>query len=137
MRPFPLLFVSAWALLACGGPTMAPYSPGQRDSSASGQALFEAAEGTLLDHGYLIGDKEAGKKLVTKERTLLGGPVEQDEFKYTFTVEVGGGKVKMSLGCTVGTKGGDFVPCGEDAPEKLIREQSQMLDQITREAEGG
>ncbi len=116
---------------------MAPYTPLDQSTELDKGKLLEAAEGTLLDRGYLVADKDAAAgKIVTKERTMLGSQIAQEKFKYVWTVEVGGGHVKIQIGCKQ-AKAEEISSCGDEVPEKLVKEQQEIADQIVREAEGG
>ncbi|MCA9598352.1 MAG: hypothetical protein KC776_33800 [Myxococcales bacterium] len=136
MRRVGSALVFSLVLAACTGPKMAPYSPTDRSTELSSEKLLPAAEGTLLDRGYLIDEKdEASGKIVTKERTLLGSQIAQEKFKYLWTVETSGGHLKIQIGCRK-SNADEIVSCGDEVPEKLVKEQKEIVEQILTEAGG-
>jgi uncharacterized lipoprotein len=129
---FPLLW--ALALAACMATRMSPYTPAEKATDAAPERLYAAAEGVLLDRGFLIAERnpEAGT-LKTEQRTLVGDEVFRSEFRYAISVETRGGKLKVAMSCSRGDKSAP-ESCGDDRPEKLVLEQERLVDAILAEA---
>lgn len=124
----------SFALAACGGPPMAAYSPGEKNSDLPADKLYAAAEGALLDHGYLIEKRDpSGFRLETQKRTMAGSEIKQDKYEYSWIVETGGGKLKIRLECRRAS-GADSEDCGAERPEKLVKQQEQLIEEILSEA---
>ncbi len=121
--------------VACVGPATAAYSPAERSSEASMDRLYRAGEGALLEHGYLIAvrDPENGR-LETEPRTLAGSGMSGNKFRYAWTLEVGDGRVALSLRCAQ-EPDAELSPCAE-APERIVNEQPRILDHVLEEATG-
>jgi hypothetical protein len=128
------LLVLAALLAACGGPPMAPYSPVQKETNVSPQKLYAAAEGALLDQGYLIAKRDPdGLRLETEKRALLGSEITKDKYEYVWIVETAGGTLKIRLECRLSSeRAGE--ECGDERPEKLVKQQQRLVDQILSEA---
>ena len=131
MRPV----IALGALLAgCGGPAMAAYTPAEKKTDLAPDALYAAAEGALLDAGYLIETRDpAGHRLETQERTMAGSEIKQDKYRYRWTVETAGGTLKLRVSCER-VSGDDGEDCGGERPEKLVKEQDRLIEQIVSEA---
>jgi hypothetical protein len=126
--------MAAFILAGCTGPAMAPYSPAERRTELAPEKLYAAAEGALLDGGYLIKERDpAGHRLETEPRTLLGSEIDKDKYRYWWIVETGGGTLKLRLSCQH-VEGDETEDCGDERPEKLVREQDELLDAIVGEA---
>jgi len=124
-------------IAACGGPRLVPYTPLEKKTDLDGKKLYEAAEGTLLDRGYLIEKRdEAGLTLVTEPRTILGSDIGQNKFKYAFTVKTVGGTLRIDLKCREAGGLGEPVDCDKETPEKVVQEQSAIAEQAINEAKG-
>lgn len=125
------------ALIACSATRQSPYAPVERETDAPQSRLFEAAEGALLENGFLIDrrDPEAGT-LQTQQRTLLGDEVFRTEFRYAFKVGTRDGKLTVEMSCSQGDKSAP-EPCGSERPEKLVKVQARLVEAILAEAESG
>lgn len=129
--------LAALVLASCTGPAMAPYSPGERQTEIAPDELYRAAEGALLDAGYLIEIRDAAAhRLKTEPRTLLGSEIDKDKYRYAWVVETSGGKLRLWLHCEH-VEGDEHWDCGDERPAKLVREQDTLLDAIVKEAGGG
>lgn len=127
----PLLVV----LGSCGGPRLVPYTPLEKQTDLDGKKLYDAAEGTLLDRGYLIEQRnEAELTIVTEPRTLLGSDIGKNKFKYVFKVQTGGGKLRIGLVCQESGGLGDPADCSKETPEKIVQEQNTIAEQAIQEA---
>lgn len=133
-----ILFALALVTLAaCGRPKFVPYTPLEEKTDIEQKKLFDAAEGALLDKGYLIQKKdEAGFELLTKPRTLTGSEMTDTKYKYVWQVDTSGGTLKIKLQCQETSKDNEPIDCGKEAPEKIVKEQQAIRDQALREARG-
>jgi hypothetical protein len=123
-------------VVACGGQPMAPYSPVEKNTDLSPRTLYAAAEGTLLDQGYLIARRDPERlRLETQKRTLLGSEIRKDKFEYVWIVETAGGTLRIRLECQR-TSGAQSEDCGDERPERLVKQQNQLVDLILAEARG-
>jgi hypothetical protein len=121
-------------LAGCTGPNTAPYTPVEKKTDHSAETLYQAAEGALLDAGYLIETRDPqGFKLKTQERTLLGSEIKKDKYKYVWVVETGGGKLAIRMECSR-EAGEEREDCGAERPEKLVNEQDKLVTAILAEA---
>lgn len=135
MRVF--LFCLALGAAGCGGPRFVNYTPHEQKTGLDAKKLYDAAEGTLLDRGYLIAERdEAHFRLVTEPRTLLGSEIGKSKFRYTWTVETGSGTLKIKLACREAGGLGDPAECNQQAPEKIVAEQGEIATRAVREAKG-
>lgn len=124
-------------LAACGRPKLVPYTPLEEKTEIEEKKLFDAAEGALLDKGYLIQKKdEAGFELLTKPRTLTGSEMTDTKYKYVWKVSTAGGTLKIALQCQETSKTSEPVDCGTETPEKIAKEQQAIRDQALSEARG-
>lgn len=132
-RLFWTLMISL-VLAGCMATRMSPYAPAEKTTDAAPERLYAAAEGVLLDRGFLIAERnpEAGT-LKTEQRTLIGDEVFRSEFRYSISVETRGGKLKMVMSCSRGDKSAP-ESCGDDRPEKLVLEQERLVEAILAEA---
>ncbi|MBI3205278.1 MAG: hypothetical protein HYZ29_27305 [Myxococcales bacterium] len=132
-----LFFCLALAATGCGGPRFVNYTPHQQKTGLDPKKLYDAAEGTLLDRGYLIAERdEAHFRLVTEPRTLLGSEIGKSKFRYAWTVESASGTLKITLACKEAGGLGDPADCNQQAPEKIVAEQDAIASQAVREAKG-
>jgi hypothetical protein len=135
MRSFLALVGFTLALAACGGPRLSPYTPLEKKSELQPKVLYDAAEGVLLDRGYLIDKRDpAGFELRTQPRTLLGSQIAQNKYKYVWSVHTGGGSIRIELSCKEASGSGDASDCGAEVPAKLVAEQRAIYDQTVDEA---
>lgn len=132
------LFAAAVLLLAaCSGARFVPYVPLEKKTDLDAKKLYDAAEGTLLDRGYLIDKRdEATLTLVTEPRTMLGSDISQNKFKYVWKVQTSGGTLRIELKCKEAGGLGDPVDCDKETPEKIVLEQDAIAEQAMREAKG-
>lgn len=138
MRP-PFAWVGALAVLAaCTGPRLVAYTPLEKKTELEEKKLYDAAEGTLLDRGYLLETRdEKAFRLQTRPRTLLGSQISQSKYKYVWIVETAGGTLKIQLKCAEAGRGGaEVLDCGKETPEKIAREQLIIAEQAIQEAKG-
>ncbi len=134
---FAMILAALLVLGACTGPRLAPYSPIDQKTDVDSKKLYDAAEGMLLDSGFLIETRdEAGLKLTTQPRTMLGSAIANDKYKYVFVVETSGGKLSIQLKCKAASASGATEDCGEEVPEKLVKDQRKLADSILEEAKG-
>lgn len=129
-------FIIAGLLLAvgCTGPRLVAYSPLDEKTDLDEKKLYDAAEGVLLDKGFLIQTRdEAGHRLETEPRTMLGSEIAKNKFKYVFIVQIGSGKLHIELKCKDAGSGED---CGKEVPEKMVKDQRMIADGILSEAGG-
>ncbi|MBK7586685.1 MAG: hypothetical protein IPI67_41675 [Myxococcales bacterium] len=125
------------ALGACSGTRFVPYTPLEKKTDIEAKKLYDAAEGTLLDRGYLIEKRDpAGLTLVTEPRTLLGSEIGQNKFRYVWKVQTNGGTLSINLSCQEAGGLGDPSKCDKDAPEKIVQEQAGIAEQVLKEAKG-
>ncbi len=126
----------ALAVAACVTTRLSPYAPVEKKTDASPERLYEAAEGTLLDRGFLIAERkpEVGT-LKTEQRTMLGEEVFRSEYRYAFSIDTRGGKLLVEMSCSRGDKSSP-EPCGAERPEKLVLEQARLVEAILAEATG-
>jgi hypothetical protein len=130
------LLALAAIVAACGGQPMAPYSPAEKRTELSAQKLYSAAEGALLDQGNSIAKADPQNfRLETKKRALLGSEISKHKYEYVWIVETAGGTIRIRLECRSGTASGG-EDCGDERPEKLVKQQARLLDQILTEAGG-
>jgi hypothetical protein len=130
-----LLVSVGLALAACVGPRFVGYSPLEQKTGLDAKKLYDAAEGTLLDRGYLIEKRdETGFELVTEPRTLLGSEIGKSKFRYVWTVKTADGTLRIKLACREAGGLGDPSECNEQAPEKIVSEQNAIAEQAVREA---
>ena len=133
----PLLFVGLVTLGACGRQKLVPYTPLEEKTEIEEKKLYDAAEGSLLDRGYLFQKRdEAMFHMVTKPRTLTGSEISNTKFKYVWVVDTVGGTLKIQLKCQETSSVADPVDCGSETPEKIVKEQRAIADQALREARG-
>jgi hypothetical protein len=129
-----LIVAVTFLIAGCTGPRLVPYAPLDEKTDLDEKKLYEAAEGVLLDKGFLIETRdEAGHRLETEPRTMLGSQIAKDKFKYVFIVETGGGKLHIQLKCKDADSGED---CGKEVPEKMVKDQRSIADGILAEAGG-
>lgn len=113
---------------------MAAYRPAERKTDVAPEKLYAAAEGALLDHGYLIAKRDPERfRLETEERRLAGSDISQDKYHYVWIIEAGGGALKVRVTCQR-QSGGEFEDCRDKRPEKLVTEQDQLIEAILGEA---
>jgi hypothetical protein len=126
----------ALLLAGCGGPTLVAYQPVEQKTELAPEKLYAAAEGVLLDHGYNIKTRDAAAfRLETEERRIAGSDIKQDKYHYVWIVEAGSGALKIRIDCKR-TSGADSEDCGSERPEKLVKEQDKLVQEILREAGG-
>lgn len=131
-----LLLSFAVVAVACGGQSMTAYAPLERTTEVAPEKLLPAAEGTLLDRGYLIERKDQ-TEIQTKPRTLLGSEIAKDKYRYVWTVNASQGRLRIELDCKTGDEAAPTSCSDKEAPEKLVKEQQEIVEQILREAGGG
>jgi hypothetical protein len=132
-----LLFFGLVLLGACGGPRLVHYERLEKQTDIDQKKLYDAAEGTLLDRGYLIEKRDEGAfTLVTKPRTVLGSEIGKSKFKYAFEVKTSDGKLRIELSCRQEGGLGDPGDCEKETPEKVVEEQNAIAEQAVREAKG-
>lgn len=130
------LALSAIALLDCDRPVYVRYAPLEQKTEIEEKKLYAAAEGALLDRGYLFQRRDAEKlHMVTKPRILTGSESEA-RFKYVWLVDTAGGVLKIELKCQETKPEAEPVSCGEETPEKIVKEQRAIADKALAEARG-
>ncbi len=131
-----LPIIVALSVVGCMTTRLSPYAPVEKKTDAPRERLYEAAEGTLLDRGFLIAERkpEVGT-LKTEQRTMLGEEVFRSEYRYAFSIDTRGGKLRVEMSCSRGDKS-STEPCGTERPEKLVIEQARLVEAILAEATG-
>jgi len=123
-------------LFHCARPVYVPYTPLEQKTEFDQEKLYAAAEGALLEKGYLFQERDPDKhRLRTKPRMLTGGEGEP-RFKYVWLVDTGGGTLRIELRCQEGQPGAEPVSCGKETPEKIVKEQRAIADKALAEARG-
>ncbi|MFO0569943.1 MAG: hypothetical protein U0263_30130 [Polyangiaceae bacterium] len=132
-----LVAIALVGLAACGGPRIVVYTPLEKKTGLEQGKLYAAAEGTLLDRGYLLETRdEKSGRLETEPRTLLGSAIGRSKFRYSWKVSTADGTLRIELSCKEQGGLGDSGDCSKEAPEKLVGEQNQIAEQTLREARG-
>jgi len=117
-----VLAVCAAALIDCERPVYVRYAPLEQKTEIEEKKLYAATEGALLDRGYLFQKRDEEKlHLVTKPRILTGSESEA-RFKYVWVVDTAGGTLKIELKCQETKPDAEPVSCGEETPEKIVKE---------------
>ncbi len=128
--------LALFALVDCARPVFVKYVPLEQKTELDEKKLYAATEGALLDRGYLFQTRdEATHHLVTRPRLLTGGEGEA-EFKYVWIADTAGGTLKLNLRCQKTGGPAEPVSCGEETPEKIMKEQRAIADQALKEARG-
>lgn len=132
----PLLCVSALTLVDCNRPVFVPYAPLEQKTELDEKKLYAATEGALLDRGYLFQKRdEVALRLVTKPRTITGAEGDP-RYKYVWIVDTAGGTLKLRLMCQESRPDAEPRSCGDETPEKILKEQRAIADQAIAEARG-
>lgn len=123
-------------LVDCERPVYVKYAPLERKTELDAKTLFAATEGALLDRGYLFQRRdEAAHQLLTKPRVLTGGEGDP-EFKYVWLADTAGGTLRLRVMCQENRPEAEPVSCGEQTPEKIMKEQHAIAEQALKEARG-
>jgi hypothetical protein len=126
------------ALAACGG-GMASYKPVQEKTKFSEDDLFQAAVSVVESKGHPVTDRDSTSYTIkTREKEVSVSSVPRLSYKYQYTIVTKGGTLHISTTCTENSamKRTEFEDCGDERPERLIKETDEIRAAILARAKG-
>jgi hypothetical protein len=124
---------TAIATSACGGPTMATYTPVDEKTKYPEESLFEASRKATENLGYIPHVLESpAHSLETREKQVAVSSVPRLSYKYSFHIETTNGQLSITAACTQNsaTNEHDFKECGDERPERVVKELDALKKEI-------
>ena len=126
-----------WALALCAcGAGMKSYQPANEKTKYSEDDLFTASVNALEARDYVaIPDRER-YAIETREKEVFVSSVPRLSYKYTFQIQTKGSTLSINTTCkqNSATARTEFSDCGEERPERLIKEQKLLQEDIMKRA---
>jgi hypothetical protein len=128
-----LLFSAVFAA-ACGGQPMVAYSPAEKSTELRPEKLYAAAEERCRS-GYLIAKRDPEGFASRPKSGRCSARRSKGQVRHVWIVETANGTLKLRLECQF-ESGDEQESCGTERPEKLVKEQDKLVEQIVAEASG-
>jgi hypothetical protein len=125
-------FIAALWVFACAGAGMKAYEPLNEKTKLSEDDLYRASVTVLEKHDYVAIQDSERFLVETREKEVAVSSIPRLSYKYTWRVQTREGTLSIESTCkeNSSTARTEFKDCGEDRPERLIKEQSELRAEI-------
>jgi hypothetical protein len=134
-----IAWVFALTMLGCGGAGMTDYKPVSERTKFDEEELLSASSAALEAKGYVAATDHDASSVTTREKEIAVSSVPKLSYKYTWEVTTKGGTLLIKATCTQNSSMSrtKFEDCGDDRPERLVKEQKEIRDDILKRVKGG
>ena len=134
-RRSPFVWMLALALCACGA-GMKSYQPVNEKTKLSEDDLFRASVSALEARDYVAISEGERYYVETREKEVAVSSVPRLSYKYTWQIQTKDSMLSITVTCkeNSSTARTEFEDCGEERPERLVKEQKELHDDILKRA---
>ena len=126
-----------WALLlsACGA-GMKSYQPVSEKTKLSEDDLFRASVNALEARDYVAISDSERFYVETREKEVAVSSVPRLSYKYTWQIQTRDSTLSITATCkeNSSTDRTKFEDCGDERPDKLLKEQKELREDILMRA---
>ena len=126
-----------WALLLCAcGAGMKSYQPVNEKTKLSEEDLFRASVNALEARDYVAISDSDRFYVETREKEVAVSSVPRLSYKYTWQIQTKDSTLNINATCkeNSSTDRTKFEDCGDERPEKLLKEQKELREDILMRA---
>jgi len=126
-----------WALLLCAcGAGMTAYQPVNEKTKLSSDDLFSASVKALEARDYVATTEPDRYYIETREKEVAVSSVPRLSYKYTWQIQTKDSTLSITATCkeNSSTERTKFEDCGDERPDRLIKEQKELHEDILKRA---
>jgi hypothetical protein len=125
----------AFALCACGA-SMKSYEPINEKTKMSADDLYRASINALEARKYVAISDSERYYVETREKEVAISSVPRLSYKYTWQIQTKDSTLSITATCkeNSSTNRTKFEDCGDERPERLLKEQKELREDILMRA---
>ncbi len=131
-----LVLLASLLVFGCASESMLAYSPVKEKTKLSEDVLFTATRRSLDANRFIAIESSEPFTLTTREKEVFISSVPRLAYRYTFIVTTQGGTLSIRASCVQNSAMSreKYEDCGEERPERVIREQKALHADILKRA---
>ena len=128
-----LALLAASLQLGCVGSNKVPYTPVSEKTKFEDSTLLQAAVRALEEMDYDIGVEDTDAYMVrSRVREVSVSSIPKLSYRYHWTIKAAEGKLTINVSCeeNSATDEKKFEKCGDEVPEQIVEDQTQLQHKI-------